>query len=275
MKTKIFTILLTLAFLLCGCKKTSVSAPEVTGSFDFTVLKIGQADAIVMQTENHSVMLDTGEKDDGADIVQYLEENGISDLDYVFITHFDKDHVGGFSKIAESIGIGSVIVPDYEGHNSEYKKYLEAVSEKNLTVTALTESISFVLDDVLFEVSPPKKKSYEESDNDFSLVISITHGENSFLFAGDAESERIGEILDEFNREYDFLKVPHHGRYNTSSSALFNALKPAYSVICDSRKNPAEDKTLDALSAAGSEIYYTRDGDISVSSDGRKITVIQ
>lgn len=267
-----------LAFLLCGCqrkKAPDVSAPKVTGSFDFTILKAGQADAIVLRTENHSFIIDCGEKDDGDKIVEYLNENGISKLDCIFVTHFDKDHVGGFCKVAENFAVDNIFVPNYEGHNEAYKKYLASIEENELNAISLTENVSFVFDDVLIEAFVPQKTSYAEGDNDFSLAISITHGENTFLFAGDAEKERIDELVSEMSHEYDFLKVPHHGRYNENTEKFFEAVKPKYSAICDSKKNPASNNTIKALESVGSEIYCTRDGSVSVSSDGEKITVVQ
>lgn len=262
--------------LLSGCGKNSkLTAPEVTGGFYVTVLKVGKADAIVLKTENHSVVIDCGEKGDGGKITEYLEENNIFETDYIFITHFDKDHVGGFPKVIDKINADNIIVPDYEGNNDEYEKYLKAVEENNLTVTKLKSDTSFVLDDVLFEVSVPKKQSYEESDNDFSLVISVTHGENTFLFAGDAEEERLSEVLDEFGKEYDFLKVPHHGRYNKKTAIFVNTVKPKYAVICDSQKNPAEEETVSALESVGCKIYSTKDGNVCILSDGREIKIIQ
>lgn len=278
MKIKIIYIAVAVICLLCGCQKKEISdidVPKVTGNFNFTVLKAGKADAIVLKTENHSVIIDCGEKDDGDKVVEFLSKNNISNADYLFITHFDKDHVGGFPETIENIGVNSIIVPDYTGNNDEYKKYLESLEENKLTATPITKDTSFILDDVLFEVSIPKKKAYAESDNDFSLVISVTHGENTFLFAGDAEKERITEIVSKFGRHYDFLKVPHHGRYNENTKKLIDTVKPAYSVICDSKKNPAEEKTTDILKAAGSKIYHTKDGDINVSSNGTEITVTQ
>ena len=95
----------------------------------------------------------------------------------------------------ESITAKNIVVPNYEGTSEEYTEFIKTVNEKNLTVTRLTEDTSFVLDDVLFEVSVPKKQFYQESDNDYSLVISVTHGENTFLFTGDAEKERLSEVL--------------------------------------------------------------------------------
>ena len=280
MKIKSFIICIMVVAIcsLCGCQNTSeemIKIPTVTGTFDFTVLKAGQADAIFMQTENHNIVLDCGEKDDGDELVELLQEEGVSNIDYLFITHFDKDHVGGFPEVMENVTVSNIIVPDYEGNNDEYEKYVEKVNDKNLTVTALTDDATFTLDDVVFEVSIPKKKAYGEGDNDFSLVMSVTHGENTFLFAGDAEKDRLTEVLSEFGKQYDFLKVPHHGKYNKNTKRFITTIKPTYSVICDSEKNPAEDETISILEYVESKIYSTKDGDVFVSSDGKEIKITQ
>lgn len=274
---------ITLAFFLIlgGCtqgdieKEENISAPRVSGAFDLTVLKAGQADAIFMQTQNHNIILDCGEKDDGDEVVELLQEKGISNVDYIFITHFDKDHVGGFPEVMDNVTASNIIVPDYEGNNGEYEEYLKTVSDKGLQITTLTEDISFTLDDVLFEVSVPRKQSYAEGDNDFSLVISVTHGENTFLFTGDAEADRLTEVISAFGRQYDFLKVPHHGKYNKNTKRFITIIKPTYSVICDSEKNPAEDETVSILEFVESEIYSTRNGNVSVLSDGKEIKILQ
>ena len=274
---------ITLAFFLIlgGCtqgdieKEENISAPRVSGAFDLTVLKAGQADAIFMQTQNHNIILDCGEKDDGDEVVELLQEKGISNVDYIFITHFDKDHVGGFPEVMDNVTASNIIVPDYEGNNGEYEEYLKTVSDKGLQITTLTEDISFTLDDVLFEVSVPRKQSYAEGDNDFSLVISVTHGENTFLFTGDAEADRLTEVISAFGRQYDFLKVPHHGKYNKNTKRFITTIKPTYSVICDSEKNPAEDETVSILEFVESEIYSTRNGNVSVLSGGKEMKIMQ
>ena len=280
MKKKRNSIVLVLALIIVfsGCQNQSAvktEIPAVTGTFDFTVLKAGQADAIFMQTENHSIILDCGEKDDGDELVELLQEKDISNVDYIFITHFDKDHVGGFPEVMDNVTASNTIVPNYEGNNDEYEEYLKTVSDKGLQITSLTEDTSFTLDDVAFEVSVPKKHSYAEGDNDFSLVISVTHGENTFLFTGDAEADRLTEVLFEFGRQYDFLKVPHHGKANKNTKRFITTVKPTYSVICDSDKNPAEDETVSILEFVGSEIYSTRNGNILVLSDGKEIKIVQ
>ena len=277
-RRNIIVLVLALIIVFSGCQKENNEAleiPEVVGSFDFTILKAGQADAIFMQTQNHNIILDCGEKDDGDELVELLQEKGVSNVDYIFITHFDKDHVGGFPEVMDNVTASNIIVPNYEGNNDEYEEYLKTVSNNGLQITTLTEDTSFTLDDVLFEVSVPRKQSYAEGDNDFSLVISATHGENTFLFTGDAEADRLTEVISAFGRQYDFLKVPHHGKYNKNTKRFITTIKPTYSVICDSEKNPAEDETVSILEFVESEIYSTRNGNISVLSDGMEIKIFQ
>ena len=128
MKNFLKCIMIAAVCLLGGCgnrNDKTIKIPDVTGSFEFTVLKAGQADAILMQTQNNSIIIDCGEKDDGDELVGLLREKDISNIDYLFITHFDKDHVGGFPEVMENITVTNIIVPDYEGNNDEYEEYLK------------------------------------------------------------------------------------------------------------------------------------------------------
>lgn len=274
-KKSFLCTLLAVMLMLCGCVGTGKSVTDDSGRFSFTVLKAGQADAIILKTQNHSVILDTGEADDGDKISEYLKKSGIKAVDYILLTHFDKDHIGGFAEATEGITAKNILVPDYEGNGDAYTELIKTVNEKNLSLTRLKEDTSFILDGVRFEVSVPKKQVYEESDNDYSLVLSVTHGENTFLFAGDAEKERLDEILSEISASFDFLKVPHHGKYNENTEKFINAVKPHYAVITDSAKNPASDKTVSLLEAQNTEIYSTKNGNVSVISDEKKITINQ
>ncbi|NLM50142.1 MAG: MBL fold metallo-hydrolase [Clostridiaceae bacterium] len=274
-------IVLLLGLMLCSCqaggnKKIDESLDLSKNIFSFTILKNGQADAIVLKTKNHAALIDCGEKDDGDEVIEHLIDKGINSVDYLFITHFDKDHVGGAKEVIENIEVKNIIVPNYIGSNKEYKNFMTACMDKNITPQAIDDTLEISLDDVSFTIFPPQKKVYKEGDNDFSLAISIVHGNNSFLFAGDAEEERIREILDEFgNNKYDFLKVPHHGRFNNETENLIKSILPKYSVICDSDKNPADDKTLAVLRKYKSKIYQTKDGEIIASSDGKNLEIKQ
>lgn len=263
----------------CGAEKKAeiheITVPEVMGEFKTTVLDIGKADAIILETAAHTVVIDTGEKDDGDEVVEYLTAHGIESIDYLFITHFDKDHVGGAPEVMANIAIGEIITPAYEGNNNEYGKFIDALEVSGKSATALTEYMSFTLDDAVFEVYPPEKASYTEEDNDFSIVINVTHGDNTFMFAGDCETERLSELSGQMSMEHAFLKIPHHGIYCDGMDELISSVAPRYAVITDSEKNPADEEMIDLLEAAGCEIYETIYGTITAVSDGAKIDITQ
>ncbi len=270
--------ILAVSVFLCSCgtkRETTEEFSQAEHEFNISILKVGQADAIILKTKNHTALIDCGEEDDGAEVVKHLTETATDTIDYLFITHYDKDHVGGASEVLNSFEADKIIVPDYAGTSDEYETFISALQEKSITPTALTGMMSFMLDDVLFEVYPPQKQSYKEPDNDYSLVLSVTHGENKFLFAGDAEKDRLAELPSQLDLDHDFLKMPHHGNYNKGTVAFLKAVTPAYTVICDSDKNPAEKDTVKALETIKSEVYYTKNGDISIYSDGKNIQILQ
>ena len=96
------------------------------------------------------------------------------------------------------------------------------------------------------------------------------------LFMGDAEKQRTREWLDQGSiQQYDFVKVPHHGVYNTSMVDLFEKTKPKFAAICTSEKNPADTNTLNLLKSHNTVVFETKDGDIRLLSDGKKLRISQ
>lgn len=267
------------ALTACGnaatTQPTAAEAPEVTGEFKATALDSGKADAIILETDNHTVVIDTGEKDDGDELVAYLQSNDITEIDYLIITHFDKDHVGGAAELIENISIGEIITPDYEGTNTAYEKFVEASDNAGLTATKLSDSTSFTLDDAVFELHPPMRSDYAEEDNDYSIVVNVTHGKNTFMFAGDCETARLAELPQQMTMSHTFLKVPHHGIYAKGLDNFISSVSPKYAVITDSEKHPADSETIALLDGIGCTTYSTQNGTVTAVSDGETITVTQ
>ncbi len=263
--------------LLAGCTQSSNNGIE---PLSVNLLKVGKADAIIVQSGDAVMVIDTGEEDDGEELVDFLKSRGVCQIDALIITHFDKDHVGGADTLVEQMDITNIYVPAYKGTHTEYIDFLCAMEAKGLEATELNEPIEFDLADAKILVEPPL--SYEpapgelENDNNFSLITTIVHGENRLIFMGDAEKHRIRQWLDTPSAvDCDFLKVPHHGVYNTALQDLLTAVSPEYAAICSSQKNPAELKTLELLKKHGAEVFQTKDGNIIVISDGNKLELHQ
>ncbi|MEZ4357673.1 MAG: MBL fold metallo-hydrolase [Eubacteriales bacterium] len=252
----------------CSSQTTELSTVEIE------IFDIGKADAILIDTGSHCVLIDTGETDDGSTILEYLIDNNIGYIDYLIITHFDNDHIGGAPYIVNSIGVGEVIQPDYDKTSNEYIQYSSAVLNKNIPIVNLTENMQFTLDSADFTIYPPKENNYDD-DNDYSLVTSLKHGDMSLLFAGDADKDRLTEIISQGNLEHTFLKVPHHGDYNKMSKDFLNAVNPEYAVITCSDKNKESKKIMKILDDLGTKVYLTRNGDVNCISNGKSITINQ
>jgi beta-lactamase superfamily II metal-dependent hydrolase len=214
----------------CSGKKTPVDV----GELEVTFFDVGKADSIVLRSENSTVVIDCGEKGDGKEIVTYLEENDVSSVDYLIITHYDKDHVGGAAKVINKLDVKNVLAPNYEASSDEMDKYRKALTEKNITPQLLTSDMSFTLDNADYTVYAPKKDFYgEDNDNDFSLVTKVTHGSNVLLFTGDAMETRLDEIMD--IGKCTLLKVPYHGRKLKNIGDFIDKVSPKCAVVCTSQ----------------------------------------
>lgn len=250
----------------CSSKEPPINAKELRVDF----LDVGKADAIVLQSETGTVVIDCGEKGDGKKITKLLEENGRTTIDYLIITHFDKDHVGGAAKVLKSCEVKNVLTPDYAGTVDEYDKFMTMLSDLNMERTNVTKDTSFTLDDVDFKVYPPKKAYYGEDDeNDFSLITKVTHHNNTMLFTGDAMEQRLDEEMD--IGKCTLLRVPYHGKKLENLKDFLKATEPQCAVVCTAA-NEFSSKTLKTLQDMKIPTYATCfNGNITALSNGKTI----
>jgi len=259
-------------------------APEVTGNVDMSILDVGKADCTVIQTENYTMMIDTAEKNNVDDIEEFLTANNITKIDYLELTHYDKDHIGGVKKLLDhGLEINHIYAPNCEADSGTYEDMMEALEEHGLSLDYVEETVELTLDDLLVEIYPPMKDSYltadsspdTETDNEFSLVTKFTHGDNKFLFTGDACNGRLKELSDQMNVDVDFLKVPHHGKGDDNSESFAKKVSAEYAVITCSNKNMPDEAVVSALEDTGAKVYETRNGQVDCTSDGKTISVTQ
>ena len=167
---------------------------------------------------------------------------------------------------------GKAMVID-AGEEEDGEELVTFLSQQGIT------KVEFEFGDAEILVEPPLSYdagNAEEMDNNFSLITTVIHGENKLIFTGDAQKQRIREWLENTKPDScDFLKIPHHGVYNKALRELLDAVKPEYAAICSSHKNPAEVKTLELLKQKNVSVMETKDGDITVISDGKKLEIHQ
>ena len=134
----------------------------------------------------------------------------------------------------------------------------------------------YSLGEAIFTIVAPVTYDREEYNNS-SIGILLKHGDNSFLFVGDAQKEAEEAMLGTgINLQADVLKAGHHGSSDSGSEAFLNAVKPQYAVISCGQDNDyghPHRATLKAFRSRGVLVYRTDEqGSIVVTSDGQKLS---
>ena len=261
---------------LVGCGKTGATDKP----YRVTFFDVGKGDCILVEMGTRKVLIDAGYEETASSIFGEMKKLGVSKLDGLVITHFDKDHVGGAAFFISKLKPEEVFLPNYEGKSKYYLAMLAALDEAGIMPARVTEKFSFAGDAGYDFKIAPGLVSYDaekENDNDCSLICSFKYGEDSFLFMGDLEKKGIKEFLAETENGGIYaemvpagvLKMPHHGSAYKKTEELVATVSPKVAVITDSKEKPAEDETLEILAAAGVEVRRSSvDGDITIIGNG-------
>ena len=282
----LFSILLIITISFLTSCTGNHNSPYTDGSGNLpssgaygAILNTGKSDAIILTVDGETMVIDAGEAENGEDVISYLKSCGIDNIKYFLITHFDNDHVGGASAVVNGISVQNVIIPDYVRDSKNYNSFMSALNLKNISPVTLLDNMNISLGKAVISLYPSERTepyTKDGDDNAFSIVSIAEYNGIRLLFAGDAESERIKELLNSgIKLDCDFIKVPHHGKKDGSESAeLAEAVSAKYAVITDSDDEPASEKVLKAYKDLGTEVFETKNGAVYFKIDDNGPEVI-
>ena len=247
---------------------------NVTGDLIVSFIDVGQADSILIQNNNHNMLIDAGNNEDGEKLVSYFKENNITNFDYVVGTHAHEDHIGGLDDIINNFDIKTFYMPDVITTTKTFEDVLVALDNKNIKLSIPTIDNEFKLADANLKVIYVGSSSSDL--NDSSIVLRLDYKNNSFLFTGDATTKVEKQILNK-DIDVDVLKLGHHGSSYSSSDIFLNKVNPSYAVIScglNNIYNHPTNSTLDKLNKKNIKLYRTdMDGTIIFTSDGDKLLI--
>ena len=239
-------------------------------------LDVGQGDATLIVCGDGAMLIDAGNNSWGDDVRDYLEYQGVEDLDYVIGTHPDADHIGGLDVVMEAFDCGTVIMPDYEKETKTYEEVIDVMNQKGLELTLPQVGTVYELGEAAFTIVAPQG-DYGDNANDYSVGILLEHGENRFLFTGDAEEDSEADMLNSgIDLSADVFKAAHHGSRTANTEAFLERVDPGYVVISCGEGNSyghPHAEVLNRLREMGIKVFRTdEEGTITATSDGSSIT---
>ena len=227
----------------------------------FVDVEGGQATLIVTPL-GQSLLIDTGwpgyEGRDADRIVAAAHEAGIKELDYVLITHFHRDHVGGVPQLVDGMKVGTFVdhgpnLEDSQVTRTDYAAYEKAIAGHahvvvkpgwGLPIKGLQVQVLSAAGDLITkplpgagEANPYCKGAPAEADdateNARSVGVLITYGKFRFLDLGDLTKKKEMELACPNNLlgTVDLFLVTHHGADLSNPKPLVWGLHPKVAVI--------------------------------------------
>lgn len=231
------------------------------GLLRIVALDIGQGDATLITTPNeHHVLIDGGPAGSGKRVtLPYLIAKNIPEIDHLFASHYDSDHIGGISEILSGTdGIYGTaddmrIAGDCwdhgdssEKHTAEFTAYRKATADCE-RVAIPGDRVEFE-DGVSIEVIASNGTSSlgplltlaPSDENGTSMVLLIRYGTFTYLTTGDLPGGGGNPPFDTVDIEsliapqigpVDVLHLGHHGSHTSSNPNFLETLSPRAAII--------------------------------------------
>ena len=250
----------------------ALAARQTTGTVEAIFVGTRQdADCTILLSGDWCVVIDTGEEEDGEHILEILQQKQVDRIDCLILTHPDKDHVGGAAALVEQMPVREVIAPYYEGDKEAYNNLVNLLQQRGIPKADLARERQLVFGELELELFPPKEYYYADS-NDYSIAVLARHGQVHLVFTGDAEKERLQELLElSWPEQVDLYKVSHHGRDSGKSAEMIQRLSPKMAVVTAKAPEP---EIAAALEQAGSQVFCTVGQDAAFVSDGSRLAPV-
>jgi len=270
------------------------NAPD--GKLHVYFLDVGQGDsALIVSPEGRTVLVDTGPASAVNHLVNRLPELLAARLDLVVLTHPAPDHYGGLNAVQKIADPRRLLEPQLPATPSDYDGLLTALGSagveifspapnptqpQELTRVPLGKGAELTVlwprapTEPLVQLAGTKGAQHEAN----SIVLRLTYGKTSVLFAGDARSETEAALLKRgAELGSTLLKVGAHGADSATTREFLQKVRPRAAIVSAGAGNqlgvPAQ-PVLARLQEAKARLFRTDQyGEVHAMSDGTQLVL--
>ena len=179
---------------------------------------------------------------------------GISRIDGLIITHYDRDHTGGVERLSSQIGIDRLYLPPAEESNELQQKILAALPDAERIW--LDGDVEIRFGDCRIHIFSPETG---KSGNESCAAVLFQRGKYDTLIISDRSAAQERSLLETGLPDLEVLVVGHHGSKSSTCPELLYRTKPEIALIsvgANSYGHPAEE-VLCRLRQYGCTIWRT------------------
>ena len=279
-----------ISIILISIILTNTISNKIFQEIKIYFVDVGQGDSTLIQTiEGKNILIDGGGSEFGSFdvgesiLLPYLLDRRITTIDYLMISHFDSDHIGGVFAILENLEVKNIIISKQGETSENLKKFYEITNNKGIrTITVKKGDIVEIDKYSHFEILFPEDNLIEDNIlNNNSIVARFNSLDFSILFTGDIEEiaeKRLCELYSGTDKLEAFvLKVAHHGSKTSSTEEFLELVKPKIALIGVGKNNNFGHPNIDVierLENMGSKIYRTDNcGEIIIRINREKLQI--
>lgn len=257
--------------LFMSCPHTSNNELKIT------MLDIGQGDCFFVQQGEFTCLIDGGSSSESRiakyRIEPFLKYNGVSELDYVFVSHGDVDHISGIQEMLErqreGVRIKTLVMPEQSVWDEALWELAKLSNESGVKVVTIHAGESLQKEELKIKCLYPEDEEQGITvGNETSMVLEISYLDFNMLFTGDIEKDGEEKLTSLLRKKYDALKIAHHGSKTSTSEMLLDEVNPKIGLISAGVNNSyghPHEETLERLRDAGCKVWNTAEsGAVSI-----------
>lgn len=238
------------------------------------MIDIGQGDSILLHSGKYDILVDTGGNYNNTlatnTLIPLLKSLGIREIDYLFLSHGDYDHLGEAVKLIEGFDVNYVFFNEGEFNYNE-REIIKLLENKNIKYSISYEGSYYKIGDYEFYSLGSDLKD----ENDSSMILYGKINNSSFLLMGDASIKSEELLLSKYNvSKIDILKVGHHGSKTSTGKDLVNSIKPKYALISAGQDNKFGHPNQEVLDILKNSYIYRTDVVGSIKLEFKKEYIV-